>query len=360
MQLLARGTLAVLVASISIGCAKGEWARVSNVFGAGLSVKPLSRDGAGSTLALAVVGGRRLAFAADEDDARVHAFDLDRRVELAVTPLRGTPAQIAIARDGSLFVALRDRSVVARYRIRDSEGALDLEGEMATAVEPIALALADQDHTLMVATGWGAELDVFDADHTTPRRRVPLGREPRAVIVARDGRAFVTHAIDEPMSVVSFADGPSVATIRFDSLSRNPGQGYALASVDGKIYAPQVIADPELVATYYGGPTMTPHVAVVEETTVPPPPPKEAEAATDDMGRPVKPVEMPAFRTIASRRRPPTTHCLLPRAAAVRPGPEPAATAPSLSCAGRRSPHCASDAGRRAAPRARRAPRLLS
>lgn len=126
------------------------------------------------------------------------------------------------------------------------------------------------------------------------------------------------------MSVVSFADGPSAATIRIDSLSRNPGQGYALASVDGTIYAPQVIADPELASTYYGGPTMTPYVAVVQETTVPPPaPPKEAEAATDNMGRPLKPVGMPAFRAIGARRLPLMIHCLLPRAAAIRPGPEP-------------------------------------
>src|SRR5688500_4572153 len=96
MQLLPKGTVAVRVAWGSVGCAEGDLARWSKRCGAGVSVRPLSRDGAGSTLALAVVGSRRLAFAADEDDARVHAFDLDRRVELAVTPLRGTPAQIAI------------------------------------------------------------------------------------------------------------------------------------------------------------------------------------------------------------------------------------------------------------------------
>ncbi len=316
----------VVLSSISLGCSKDRALRVSSALGWTTSAKPLAHDGAGSTIVLAAVGPRRIGFAADEDDARVHAFDLDSRVELSASPLPGTPAQIVMARDGSLFVAIRDRARVARYRVSDGSGALELVSELHTAPEPIGLALADDDATLLVATGWGAELDVFDIEKKKLRTRVPLSREPRAVIATKDGRAFVAHAVDSPLSMVSFDSAtPNVTTID-DATTTSPGQGFALASYDGKIFAPRVTADPEAPATYYGGPTMTPYVAVIGETEAPPPaPPKpdHATIATDDMGRPLEPVAMPAFRSIKTRRGPPIVHCLLPRAAAVRRAPEP-------------------------------------
>src|ERR1700722_11626466 len=56
----------------------------------------------GSTVALATLNGRTLAYAADEDDASVHVIDVDAHQEVGETALGGRPSQLMFLPDGRL------------------------------------------------------------------------------------------------------------------------------------------------------------------------------------------------------------------------------------------------------------------
>src|SRR5271170_7518709 len=74
--------------------------------------KPVTLPRAGSSVALATVGGKTLAYVADEDDQAIHVIDVDAQKDLASTPLSGKPAQLMFLPDGRLVVAVRDRAQV--------------------------------------------------------------------------------------------------------------------------------------------------------------------------------------------------------------------------------------------------------
>jgi hypothetical protein len=140
---------------------------------------------------------------------------------------------------------------------------------------------------------------------------------------------FVAHAVDDGLSVVTFGEDGAKETLRRWRIERgHANQGFALASMDGTIFAPQVDADSEGVETYYGGSLMTPFVEIVEETSAAEPAaePAAATATAQVAERGGSPsMTLPVFRTQGSRGRGPATmpHCLLPRAATVRQGDHP-------------------------------------
>src|SRR5262245_7439145 len=49
-----------------------------------------------SAVALARLGATPLAYAADEDARALHTIDIDRKLEIASTPLAGAPAQVLV------------------------------------------------------------------------------------------------------------------------------------------------------------------------------------------------------------------------------------------------------------------------
>jgi mono/diheme cytochrome c family protein len=169
---------------------------------------------AGAAVALARVDGRSLAFVLDQDDADVHAVDIDARAELSVTNLGGTPAQALVTPDGHLAVSLRDEGRVSLFEVTSSEtGALRWVGSFQTPSEPTGLALTPDGSTLLVTSGWGHALSAYRVSDRTLLYRVPLPREPRAVVVSDDGtKAFVSHVVGAKMSVVDLSDPSHPAT----------------------------------------------------------------------------------------------------------------------------------------------------
>jgi len=215
---------------------------------------------------------------------------------------------------------------------------------LSTAEEPVALALGDGGRSLFVVSGWGAELAVFGVDERVAGRRVLLPREPRALVQAGRGRFLVAHAADQGLSVVAFDEsGGHVGRVSRRGSRFHTGQGFALASIDGKIYAPQVGADADSVETYYGTP-MRPFVDAVDDElldatpTSAPEPPSAARGVTTTsdstaLAGPVpatfaatrqpSPSSLSVLREVGSRSvggRSTPPHCLLPRAAAIREG----------------------------------------
>src|SRR5207237_673463 len=66
----------------------------------------------GSAIATAVVDGRTIAYAADEDDRSLHVFDVDAQKEIGALDLGAAPGQLLVLGDGRIAVALRGGSEV--------------------------------------------------------------------------------------------------------------------------------------------------------------------------------------------------------------------------------------------------------
>jgi hypothetical protein len=214
---------------------------------------PMGPDPVGSTVVVAKLGARTVAIAADADERRLIVVDLASRDVLGKTPLDGTPSQILVAREGALFVALRDRARVAVLEPDETPGLLRERATIATDDEPFGLA-ETRDGTLLVTCAVSHALEGFDVGDLRRRFTVDLPREPRAVLASpTTGRAYVAHLVAPLVSAVDLAaperafpaldrtspDAPS----QKDPLLPAPVQGYALAAgPDGGIVVPHVSA----------------------------------------------------------------------------------------------------------------------
>ncbi|HZO16765.1 MAG TPA: hypothetical protein VFB62_25990, partial [Polyangiaceae bacterium] len=315
--------------------------------------------GTGSTVALAEWDRHTLAFVADEDESAVHVVDVESGRKLSSTSLSGKPSQLVFMSDGRLAVTIRDRSEVAVLEpATASNQPLEQRCAVPTAAEPVALASSGKG--LIVSSGWGRALTVFDGA-MKEKARIPVGREPRAVVVSADGRsAFVTHAVGGRTSVVNLETREvrsvslegrhdhEIDTFRADLQNklklaeklgdaakkreivaaletleqnvthkeqfptrRTSCQGFALAKSvepDGRVLAPQVLVDPgdpSRRTVGYGDEnvqTELPSVAVLDEST----------------GYPVpNSLRITQMFHFNPRGDGDTEHCILPRAAAV-------------------------------------------
>ncbi|MGK3968482.1 cytochrome C peroxidase [Sorangium sp. So ce1667] len=325
--------------------------------GAGPAPAPLDPTHAGSGVALAGLGGRTLAFVADEDDGAIHTVDLDARAAIARTPLAGRPAQVIVLGDGRVVASLRDRGLLEVLEPGDAAAPLARRCLVPVASEPVGLAMTPDRATLLVASRWGHALTSLATADLRRLGELPLARDPSAVVASADGaRAFVSHAVGGRVSVVTLGEGGAPtgarelstdgAEWRFQTMlskksslqaprpsapapsasARSPGfdplddllsmarprsarverrgsQGFALArAANGAVFAPIALVDPG-PATGGGGygsarvQTVIEHIAVVD-----------AHGAQAD----VPPVSSHLG----------TQGCHLPRAAAIEPGEE--------------------------------------
>ncbi|MGD0527255.1 MAG: hypothetical protein ABSE49_19090 [Polyangiaceae bacterium] len=257
----------VLVLGLSEGCERGEALMALQKPPPALGLErptppltPVSSKGAGSTIALVKRGDRRLALVADADAKVVRMLDTKSDQELRVTPLDGSPSQLAVSAEGRVYVALRDRAEVDVLEVTpDSEPTLRVAARVSTAEEPTALAL------MLVACGWGHALDVFATSTLEHKLRVGMAREPRAVVASDDGAlAYVSHASASVVSVVDLeAPEHEVDAVRLEQpdFQHEGGklqwrQGYALASTEFGVLAPGVTAetgDTTVRTETYGG-----------------------------------------------------------------------------------------------------------
>ena len=293
---------------------------------------PLEAPRVGSTVALARLGKRTVAYVLDEDDGDLHTVDVDTKAELSTTPLSGTPSQLLVAADGRVLVAIRDRARVEVLEpAADPAAPLTHRCAVPTAPEPVALAATPDDATVLVSSAWGHALAGYAAADLERRFEVSLPREPRGVVVSADGaKAYVAHVVGSRMSVVELGSrtarvidltgveepaqrnrGLLASLGAPDPKPRRACQGFALAkTVDpgGCILAPQVLVDPgdtEAPASGYGSggplPAEVASIAVIDAATDRP-----IEASLELTSDP---------RRVLGARLP--TECLLPRAAAV-------------------------------------------
>jgi DNA-binding beta-propeller fold protein YncE len=308
------GGLLLALAGMAAGCGGAGAAPKSMASSAnacarrhpGVGAIALDAKAAGSTVVLARLGDRDIAYVADEDARAVRVLDVDAAAqgkarELSSTPLGGTPSQLLVTADGRVVVTLRDRSELRVLEpTANPEAPLEARCSVPTPTEPVALAPTPDGKAVLVSSGWGATLTAFGADDLAERWRAPLPREPRAVVVSDDGRkAFVSHVVGSRMSVVDLTSAShpvrnidltgvekgtfrgglmrSLSSSRGEEVDRSACQGFALAKTvepKGRILAPQVLVDPgdtEERAGGYGNGGMVPvevaDVAVVDDVT---------------------------------------------------------------------------------------------
>ncbi len=251
-------------------------------------VKPFAAARDGSAVLLAELGGRVVAYVADEDDAMIRVIDVDDGRELSHVRLGGAPSQLVMRHDGHLLTTLRDKAQVVELSGGGSEASkLIIEKRVEIAVDPVGLALSGDDATLVVTSGWGKAVTVLDGHSLEVRAEHAVAREPRGVVVSADGkRAFVSHVVGSTLDVIAL-DGTTPfsakpkgkskeplekkarTTLAVDGLEQTFGrmsvgdqarvacQGFALARTEsGRILAPHVLAftgDPTESSDGYGG-----------------------------------------------------------------------------------------------------------
>ena len=183
-------------------------------FSAGGSVlTPLSRSS--STVALAKSGKQTLAFVADEDARRLLVIDVDRGTELAFAELGAAPGSVLVSAAGRVAVTLPGRSEV--QILTYDVGKLASACSVATAPEPVALAVTPDSRTLLVSSAWGHALAAYGTASLDEQYRLDLPRDPRAVVVSADGtRAFVSHAVGGALSTVDLI-GRRVQRVSLDA-----------------------------------------------------------------------------------------------------------------------------------------------
>jgi hypothetical protein len=290
----------VAQAPVHTGCAR--------VLDAARTPIPVAVVRTGSSVAVARLAGKTLAYVADEDDAAIHVVDVDAQKDLAKTPLPGKPAQLMFLADGRLVVTLRDKAqVVVLEPGTDAAQPMEARCSLETQPEPFGLAATPDDSALLVTSSWGKALASFDAKSATMARQweVALPREPRSIVVSDDGaHAFVAQAVGGQISLVDlkirqvvptathFTDenlkaaakagtmGDALTSLRFTAFGGNGKgsscQGFALAKTEGpsgRILVPQALVDPgdpNETPTGYGSPrqdqTEVGDVAVIDES----------------------------------------------------------------------------------------------
>lgn len=237
-------------------------------------VHPFASAREGSTVALAELDGRTVAYVADEDDALVRVIDVDDGRELSSARVGGVPGQLVLRKDGRLFVTVRDTSEVLVFAGGGGgeTSKLAIERRIEVASDPVGLALSPDEDTVVVTSGWGRVVTVLDAASYAVRAEHAVAREPRGVVVSADGkRAFVSHVVGNKLDVIALdGKGKAKQSLGVDGVeqvfgrhmgsvdqSRAACQGFALARAEsGRVFAPHVLAftgDPQENSSGYGG-----------------------------------------------------------------------------------------------------------
>lgn len=229
-------------------------------------------------IVLGSIEGKRVALVADEDAKAILTIDLEKKLEIARTPIAGggTPSQLLAAQDGRIYATVRDQGRIIGFETTKADATLTPRCVNDTMVEPIAMTF-DGDK-LLATDGWGQALTIMQANTLTTARTISVEKEPRAVLVQSGGgahTAYVSHAAGGQLTVIdldkAFDSVERVAAydqgdrlvIRGNSVQHvrvhvgNTGvtndqrpkasQGFTLVaskSLPGRIFVPQVSVDP--------------------------------------------------------------------------------------------------------------------
>jgi mono/diheme cytochrome c family protein len=375
MGLLFRMARAAVVGACLVPCAAtGVLAVRREVPPQACSVKgktfaPTSAESKSSSVVVAKLDRKYIAFVADADEQEIVAYDAaDGRV-LARESVGGSPSHLLLDKEGRLYVTARDANVIRVFEpsgagIVCGQGAmLRSLAELKTAAEPVALADVPGGRAIVAVTGWGHTLEAFSKKTNERFFTIELPREPRAVVIdSAGGRAFVSHAMGPPSiidlqgrrdvrrvalapeegSAAELAANSRLIAAAHDNIGiglgigfgglglgddfapppprkpgapRTPTQGFALASFEGRVLAPEVLVQPgEMPTPTKRGATARPRGYGSFATT-------DALAALGPATAHVAVIESGSETALSESTRlvVDDRSCLLPRAAAIDP-----------------------------------------
>lgn len=273
-----------------------------------------------SSVVLARLGQKTLAFVADEDTRTLRVRDIDSKEPGLSYELAGAPSSVLVHESGAVALTIPQRSQVEVLQF-DGDS-LAPRCSFPTPSEPVASALSPDGRHLLVVSAWGAALTSYASRGLSREFKVALPRDPRAVVVEHTGeRAFVSHGVggrlssvelgerrvrelslDAPLSpervqqsesiretfepliaLASGAERDQLEAMMLNQLAnlqrpeRVGSQGFALAvslAPRGRVFVPQVEVDPgvpqERSSGYgnMGAAAVTPGVAVVDQKTL--------------------------------------------------------------------------------------------
>lgn len=182
-----------------------EAERTCKVLPGDAKLRALEADTPSSSLALGrfVEGpskGKTIAFVADADAHALTAVDVDAKKTLGSVKLAGEPSHVAIGPDGRVLVTLKSTHRLAVIHPH-TDGSLVMGCEIETGAEPNAIAF--MPGLVLISAGWGSAVDVLADTDFTRKGAIEVGREPRQIVPADDGkRAFVSHAIGGVVTVI--------------------------------------------------------------------------------------------------------------------------------------------------------------
>lgn len=161
--------------------------------------------------------GGSITLSPDQRSAAVADTDNDTVVMLAVSEgvaqistrfaTGGGPSQVLMSPDGRAFVSERRAGTISVFDPRSGRKLCTAH----VAADPVGLALAPDGQTLYVTSGISAKLTALNTQTMESRWAVDIAREPRSIVLTRDGsRAVIAHIAGKPVSAVELGATPRV------------------------------------------------------------------------------------------------------------------------------------------------------
>ena len=157
-------------------------------------VDPPAAPGSTASGPLALDPVARRVFTPNPDNDTVTAIHLETETTLWEEPVGDHPIGVALANDGSLWVACRDSDTIEI--LNATSGATLAEISLDYGATPVAVAPSPDGLTMLVSLEGTGTLQRFDVATRSPADSLHLGPWPRAIAIEAEGsRALVTRFI---------------------------------------------------------------------------------------------------------------------------------------------------------------------
>jgi DNA-binding beta-propeller fold protein YncE/mono/diheme cytochrome c family protein len=139
--------------------------------------------------------GEAALYVADEDHKVVRRIPIPVRAETPGTSFEMPGAAAAVLPlDGRVLATVREPGLLLVLHVAQN-GALSEERRVELPQDAWGLSVTADERTAIVTSAWSQQVSAVDLETGQKRWSVDVAREPRGVVVTRDGIAYVTHLV---------------------------------------------------------------------------------------------------------------------------------------------------------------------